>query len=248
MTAPLSDSPDSPVSNPSVHLGDAVNLTVGPVSAASVRNRRDSQQDAFLVTTTVCAVADGMGGHADGARAATVALEALAAASPDVSTARGLAQAVKLADDAVCELADAAWRNPGTTLVAAVVDEHADAVHGVWVGDSRAYLVDAAGNVTCLTDDHTDHFGALVRALGDHGRLVFASPGHFTVSVGHGHRLLLCTDGVSGPADRLVGCGEDTIAELLTHGVDHLVRTTAEHGSDNATALLIDVDAFAAGR
>jgi PPM family protein phosphatase len=228
---------------------DDVGAVSGPVQVVSIRNRRDSQQDAALVTGTLCAVADGMGGHADGAHASRVALEALAAAAPAAVGPETFAAAVAAADEAVRALSDGGWRNPGTTVVAVAIDQDRPVLRGVWVGDSRAYLVNPTGRVTLLTDDHIDGFGSLLRALGDHGRSVWSIPDTFTVTVGEGLSVLLCSDGVSGPADargdREGRSGASVLAELLPGGLRHLVTTLAAAGSDNATAVLIDVDAFA---
>lgn len=241
------------MTTPLIHCSEDAHVRTDAVEAVSVINRRQSQQDSFLVGPVVCAVADGMGGHPNGADASKTALAALADA---LSVACGhsavlepgvLTDAVAAAHAAVVALSDGGFRNPGTTLVA--VGVCSELVAGVWVGDSRAYLVDAQGKVSCLTEDHAEMFGGLHRALGDHGRGVTASPGAFCVPVGVGARVLLCSDGVSGPADRYDELdGDQVLADLLPAGLEHLVRTLAARGSDNATAVLIDVDRFASGR
>lgn len=222
-----------------VHQHDDLTLDTGRVQARSVINTRREQQDALLVTDWVAAVADGMGGHANGAEASRVALAALdAAVDGHCDTAR-LAAGCAAANDAVRALADGTFRNPGSTLVAVARD--GNTVHGAWCGDSRAYLVAADGTVSALTTDHSVPFGGLWACLGDHGLDAQFGVSTFEVPTGVGAKVLLSTDGVHGPLDGAYG-----IAELLAAGLDALVAAAAAEGSDNATAVLVDVDAWVA--
>ena len=230
--------------HPDVHQDDDLHLRTAAAEAVSLRNQRARQEDALLLGGHVCAVADGVGGHADGDRAARAALTAFAAAVAGPVDSAGLVAAVTAAQHAVAALADGDFRNPGTTLVAVAAAPDRTAVHGIWVGDSRAYLVRSDGTVTRLTEDHTDLFGGLLHVLGDHGDRVASTPGTFSVPVGAGVSVLLCTDGVSGPAERALGHDEGVIAELLPGGLRPMVLALAAQGSDNATAVLVDVDAL----
>lgn len=134
------------------------------------------------------------------------------------------------------------------------------------IGDSRAYLL-RDGEVSQLTSDHT-----FVQTLIDEGRITEADakthphrnlilkaldgvhdtePDLFHVEVVPGDRLLLCSDGASGPFDaarigRLLGDGTPDFAAI------ELVRAAIDAGStDNVTAIIADVvpddDAHAAG-
>jgi PPM family protein phosphatase len=118
---------------------------------------RDAQQDAAYVGPGVVAVADGMGGHARGADASRIALEAFAVAVEGGAT---LEEAVERADAAVRSLSDGgSSREPGTTLVAARLT--GATVQGVWSGDSRAYRLGTDGVLELLTEDHR---GSLARS------------------------------------------------------------------------------------
>jgi PPM family protein phosphatase len=224
------------------HVDDAF----GAVQVQMRLGQREEQQDAAYVGPGVVAVADGMGGHARGADASRVALEAFAGA---VASGASLEDATGRADEAVRSLSDG-WssRAPGTTLVAARLA--GTSVRGVWSGDSRAYRLRTDGVVELLTEDHSGFMGGIEHALGafDPG------PVHvdgFEVALAGTAGLLLCTDGLTGPFDDAWHHGgqfggvtlvdEDptiTIGALLAdRGLGGLVDLAAEVGSDNVTAL-----------
>lgn len=135
-----------------------------------VGQKRDHNEDAFLVTTspTLVAVADGMGGHLGGARASKMAVEmlqqelsqvSLCAPSPtegDPYPASVIAvrEAARAAGRAIYDAAqaDETLRGMGTTLTAIVfVEGWGILAH---VGDSRAYLF-RDGKLQQLSEDHS---------------------------------------------------------------------------------------------
>jgi protein phosphatase len=137
-------------------------------------------QDSAATTGRLLAVADGMGGHAHGEVASSVAVDVmleldqrLPADLTDVDLPDALGQAVIEAADRLTELAkaDPELRGTGTTVVAFLVDgERIGVAH---IGDSRAYLL-RDGELFQLTRDHT-----LVQALIDEGRITPAeAAGH----------------------------------------------------------------------
>jgi PPM family protein phosphatase len=231
---------------PTLIFGDDVVVAHGAHHAVSVINKRTTQQDVAYAGRRLCVVCDGMGGHANGAEAAQAAVGVFAHSDVALDVA-ALDDLVAEANAAVIELSGEGYRNPGTTLVAVVAEPDGSAVNGVWVGDSRAYIVDADGAVTRVTEDHSDFYGGLTRCLGDHGHTVSAEPDRFRVEVGSGLRILLCTDGVSGPLTQ--NDDEETeevvIGRLLAAGLEPFVRAAASTGTDNATAVLVDVDQLA---
>ncbi|TVR29386.1 MAG: hypothetical protein EA388_15580 [Nitriliruptor sp.] len=209
--------------------------------------RRDEQQDAVYVGPGVVAVADGMGGHRDGAAASKAALDAFA---KTIDQGGGIEDAAAHADTAVRELAGGAWdpRAPGTTLVAARLDSQA--VRGVWSGDSRVYRLRHDGILEPLTQDHAGFMGGIEHALGGFS----PDPLHldeFTCDVADTAGLLLCTDGLTGPFDDVQHQGgmlgdvelmaDDataTMATVLTErGIHGLVEQAEQSGSDNITAV-----------
>ncbi len=136
-------------------------------SIVSRIGNRESNQDRATVSrkngATLLVVADGMGGHSDGAAAAQAAVDAVERAF----TGRGdpaefLVTALQAAHEATVALGKgvALELRPRTTCVAAVV-----AKGKAWwahVGDSRAYLV-RAGTTEVRTRDHS-HVEALIQA------------------------------------------------------------------------------------
>ena len=125
---------------------------------------RRTNEDALRVDEPLglLIVADGMGGHAGGEVASTVAVEAIAAyvreqlaGSEAVDHAAALLQAaVRTADEAIWTTASARrdLRDMGTTVVLALC--RGNQAHIAHVGDSRAYLL-RQGELRQLTEDHS---------------------------------------------------------------------------------------------
>lgn len=141
-------------------------MSVASYGMTDVGRRRDSNEDAFLEDDDLrlYAVADGMGGHAAGEVASSLAIETLAATlraalsrpiGSDVDRAEQLLRsAVADANRKICESVHGRdeWRGMGTTVVAALlVGEQAVVAH---VGDSRAYLLHDR-SLARLTSDHS---------------------------------------------------------------------------------------------
>lgn len=226
--------------NDTLVIQDAdIHQTRGPWEVVSVINKRNYQQDAVALSQTLWALADGMGGHPRGDEASLVALRALADSVPGPVTCDGLTEGFRAAQDAVAALADGDYRNPGTTLVAVALDVSQEMLNGAWVGDSRAYLIDAQGRVSPLTRDHTTPWGSIDRCLGDHEG-VNTFPETFQVPLQPGTKVLLCSDGVHGPLHQAVD-PDGVLSDLAARGLEHLVQTLAGMGTDNATAVLIDL-------
>ena len=227
---------------------DDLDTEVDGVHVLMRRGKRDEQQDAVFVGSGVVAVADGMGGHPDGAAASKVALHAFAAT---IDEGGGLDGAAAHADAVVRELAGGGWspRAPGTTLVAARLE--GEVVRGVWSGDSRAYRLRIDGQLEQLTQDHGGFTGAIEHALGAFSPDPLYLDA-FSCDIADTAGLLLCTDGLTGPLDAAWQLGgtigdvelvdddvDATIAALLTdRGIRGLVELATQVGSDNVTAVL----------
>ena len=222
---------------------------------------RTNNEDSLLVAEPLFAVADGMGGHAGGEVASTVAVETLRAAFSENSTVDGLVEAVRRSNQAVLDRAEdqPELRGMGTTLTAlALVEEEGEQrLALVNVGDSRAYLLQH-GELTQLTEDHS-----LVEELVREGQMSPAEaavhpqrhivtralgmgpgvePDVWQILPYKGDRILLCSDGLPNEV------GEEEIATTLRREADpdqaaaRLVSLARQHGgADNITVVVVDV-------
>jgi protein phosphatase len=236
--------------------------------AATDTGQRAENQDSSVARPPVFAVADGMGGHAEGRQASEVVAERLAATEGSALTVEGLREAIRDADARIRAVAEsiADARGMGTTvagvaLVEAVVDGTAQPCWAVFhVGDSRVYLL-SHGRLERVSTDHSvvqELLDAGVIRAGDvasHPQrhlvtraLGVGAPGDPDVTlvpVELGQRFLACSDGLTGEM------GDEEIARLLAEAADPgeaaavLVRTAADRGaSDNVTAVVVEVRAL----
>ena len=239
--------------------------TVRSAAGSDIGQRRAGNQDSAYTSPRLLAVADGMGGHAHGEVASSLAIRVVA--ETDARLEGVDLQAVDLldtlrgvVDEAARRLTAAADDDPslrgtGTTLVALLLDGARIAV--AHVGDSRAYLL-REGELHQLTHDHT-----LVQSLVDEGRITAdeaadhprrsvlvrtlqegspAEPDLFTVDGQIGDRFLVCSDGVTGVLD------DEDIQEILAgvpepaDAVDRIIELANEGGGpDNITCVVADL-------
>ncbi len=193
--------------------------------AATDVGGRSGNQDGAYHGLRLAAVADGMGGHAGGARASHLVLAELvrlldtgeppadpvAAArdavhaanqrlyeeNADLIAARDAAvRAARTDPGRVPEALEAARKVAGTTLTALlIVENEAVLVH---VGDTRAYRL-RNGVLAQLTEDHSTSAGELTSALdGSQARVQLVR-----LVVRPGDRYLLATDGLHGELARV---------------------------------------------
>ncbi len=229
-------------------------------SATHVGQVRTLNEDSVLVSSTVFAVADGMGGHRGGEVASSLALETLARTFVGVD-ATALIDAVQAANAAVYAHAGShpEVAGMGTTVVAVGVVQRdgVDRLAVVNIGDSRVYLANASG-LRQLSEDHS-----LVETLVREGRLTedqaathpqrnvvtraLGIEAHVAVDAWElvptsGDRLLLCSDGLfnelgAGELARLLGSESDP-----QRAVDVLVAAANQRGArDNVSAVVVDV-------
>ncbi|MER6824922.1 PP2C family serine/threonine-protein phosphatase [Streptosporangium sp. NPDC000563] len=221
---------------------------------------REGNEDSAYASGRLLAVADGMGGHAHGEVASSVAIAAMSSLDVDAQGGDLLSAIEAAVRDANRKLHEMVGRDPslkgmGTTLTAMLWSGTRVAL--VHVGDSRAYLL-RAGELYQITHDHT-----LVQSLVDDGRitqdeaathpqrsiLLRALDGSGEVDpdlslreAQVGDRYLLCSDGLSGVVS----------AETLHHTLstiedpEGVVRTLIDlanrgGGPDNITCVLADV-------
>lgn len=189
---------------------------------------RSENEDAWLILPLdsqpgfALLLADGMGGHEGGAAAAQAAVESVGDRLR-ADSLEALGPAVADANAAVGRHRDSiGGQIAGTTLVAAVIQDHQASV--VNVGDSRAYVV-RSGAATQVTADHSwvaeqvrqgllepqeaanhPQRSVLLRALT--GEEVAADS--YRVELRAGDVLLLCSDGVWEPL------GDRKLAEIFS--------------------------------
>ena len=235
--------------------------------ASDIGRVRKSNQDFLFADGHIFVVADGMGGANGGEVASRLAVEGFVSRAASANDVQALKSAVSGANEDVFRegQAHAELAGMGTTLVAAVVTEEADALRVLVlnVGDSRGYVLHEA-DLTQITEDHS-WVGELIRAgkLSRQEAEVSASRHVLTRVVGvagdvepdlwelrpnPGDKILLCSDGITNElADPEIGSvlmsGADakSTAEALVH------RAVEAGGLDNASAVVIDFGPAQAG-
>lgn len=237
-----------------------------------VGRRRDSNEDAFLDDEDlgVYAVADGMGGHAAGEIASSLAIETLqevlrqehwsATRLGRDEASRTLRHAILQANRKICDEVEdrEEWRGMGTTMVALARIGNL-AIIG-YVGDSRAYLL-RDGTLHRLTSDHSwvneqVKLGLLsdedaqrhpmrnivTRALGNRHEVEVDVIEH---DIRVGDTFLLCSDGLNTMLD-----DDEIRGGLVRHQGDPraacetlIDAANARGGDDNTTVVVLHISA-----
>lgn len=223
---------------------------------------RSNNQDSGYAGSNLFVVADGMGGHAGGDVASSIAITRLEALDHPFTTTAEAERALRdTVADAASDLINTVAARPelagmGTTVSALImVDDYAVIAH---IGDSRIYLYrDQA--LTQITTDHT-----FVQRLVDSGRITPEEARYhprrsvlmrvlgdmdpdpeidtFIMPTQPGDRWLLCSDGLSGVVD------DAHTAKALGSGsaparvADSLLKQALDAGApDNVTIVIVDV-------
>ncbi|MBN1440381.1 MAG: serine/threonine-protein phosphatase [Anaerolineales bacterium] len=250
----------------------------GILTAAGISDtgtRRDENQDGFRMAGAAArngrmralfAVADGMGGLAQGRFASHVALQVFFESflrNHSSSVVRAMRTAVEEADFGLQQaMRQLGIPRMGTTLTAACLED--GRLHLLHVGDSRAYQI-RGGGIECLTHDHTT-VGEMVRlhVLGPEkvraherrseltrglGLSLFLRPDTATRDLHGDDRILLCTDGVwSALEDGEIAACSAGAASPLEFGRS-LIDLALERGSDdNVSAIVIQAKSPAPAR
>ncbi|MDY2778051.1 MAG: Stp1/IreP family PP2C-type Ser/Thr phosphatase [Collinsella sp.] len=218
---------------------------------------RSHNEDSYLVQSPLFCVCDGMGGHAAGEVASSIAVETIAKTAPHTADPALLGAAIEAANAAVIEAAVNGLGKPGMgcTATAAYIDGGTMAI--AHVGDSRAYLLHEESLIR-VTRDHSyveelvdageitadearvhPNRSVITRALGSDPAM-YAD--HFTLNVEEGDRLILCSDGLSSmiPDGEIESIAiQSTTAQICT---DNLVDAAlAAGGGDNVTVVVVDL-------
>ncbi len=234
-------------------------IPVVAASATDVGRVRVHNEDAVLVTDSVFVVADGMGGHAAGEVASSLAVDALRELDAPAAGAVEVVQRVEAANQAIL---DSVARHPeqagmATTLaaLAMVTVDESPRWAVVNIGDSRVYqFVD--GRLSQVSQDHSEvaeleRSGYLTaeearvhparnivtRCL---GRDPLEPVDSWVLLPQQAERFLLCTDGLTNELE------DDEIAHLLQDGdnptaiADALVAAAVEAGGrDNVSVVVV---------
>ena len=214
---------------------------------------REGNEDSGLVSAKLVAVADGMGGHAGGEVASTIAIKTLLAASTSQDFLLNITSKIDSEISAKSK-SDPELAGMGTTLTALNINgEVAELLH---VGDSRCYAF-AGGKLNQLSYDHT-----VMQELIDQGRitpeeavshpqrslLTQALMGDSGITpvlqlypIKVGDQFLLCSDGLSSVLSEIEitkivkkNTGQELVEALVA-------ETKAKGAPDNVTVIWAEV-------
>lgn len=222
--------------------------------------RRELNEDSFIASDPVFAVADGMGGHEAGEIASGMCVRALAGipqiATGDRSiTAAVLQQYLLRADNSIREATGA---RAGTTLTGAVVVEQMGMPYWLVmnIGDSRTYRL-SQGRFEQISVDHSEvqelvdageitpqqatvhpRRHVVTRALGTGDE---TEADYWLLPVEEGDRVLVCSDGLTSEL------ADEHIHRILStagtpqDAVDALIQAALRSGGrDNITVIVVD--------
>ena len=247
---------DTTSGTPAALLGrdlDPVPRAASWAAATTQGMNRANNQDAFAQLGSVFAVADGMGGLADGRRAAELAVSAVVHGWQHFATATDVRNLFLSINHQVLGLAEIAGERVGTTLVSAHVE--AGRVTIASVGDSRAYRL-RRGALELLTRDHNLRGELLSAGISPSAEEVKGPLRSLTsylgqepqglqidvrsVGIVRGDRLLLCSDGVHG------AFSHGDLSRIVSDGTPHectqrLASANKAPGNDDATAVVVDI-------
>jgi protein phosphatase len=235
-------------------------LTIAWAAATDTGKRRTANEDSFVATSPLFAVADGMGGHAAGDLASAAVVERLAeVVAADFLAPRTIERALERATDDITGIAGDSELGVGTTVTGAVLTMQDDeAYFAVFnIGDSRVYSFERneliqvtvdhsvvqelveAGALTPAEAEHHPDSNIITRAVGFNSR---PSPDFWMLPVRAGLRLLVCSDGLtkelSDERIRLHLAAGLSAAETAHALIDGAL---AAGGRDNVTTIVVDV-------
>jgi len=231
-------------------------------AASNVGKVRSNNQDSGYAGRSLFVVADGMGGHAGGDVASSIAVKRIIEADTVYDSAADAEFALQAAlIGANAQLAETVFEHAeltgmGTTVSAMVVLHNEVAI--AHIGDSRIYLL-RDNELSQITVDHTfvqrlvdsgriteqeamvhPRRSVLMRVLGD----VDSSPEIDTsiLATLPGDRWLICSDGLTGVVSH-AGIAAALLSGLNAQdAADRLVKESLDGGApDNVTVVIVDV-------
>ena len=218
---------------------------------------REHNEDSFLVRTPLFGVCDGMGGHAAGEVASSIAVKVIGEEAPNTADDVLLGAAIEAANQAVIEAPQKGIGKPGMGSTASAIFIEGNQMAVAHVGDSRIYLLHH-GTLVRVTHDHSyveelvdsgqitadearNHpsRSVVTRALGSDPEM-YAD--HFTLEVSDGDRIILCSDGLSSMIldDEIESIAVSNITPQ--NAADSLVSAAlTAGGADNITVIVVDI-------
>ncbi|MGC0238087.1 PP2C family protein-serine/threonine phosphatase [Arthrobacter sp. SD76] len=238
--------------------GQGLALTVGYGTDRGLR--RELNEDSYIASDPVFAVADGMGGHEAGEIASGICVRALAA-MPQLTTGERTATAAVLQQYLVhadLSIREATGARAGTTLTGAVIVEQMGVPYWLVmnIGDSRTYRL-SQGRFEQISVDHSEvqelvdageitpqqatvhpRRHVVTRALGTGDE---TEADYWLLPVEEGDRVLVCSDGLTSEL------GDEHIFRILStvgqpqDAVDALIQAALRNGGrDNVTVIVVD--------
>jgi serine/threonine protein phosphatase PrpC len=246
---------------PSDHPGGVpLEIRLEWAAMTDVGHRRAANEDSFIASPPIFAIADGMGGHLAGDRASAAVVSRLAeVSSGDFVEPEVVEEALERATDDIEIISDGSELGVGTTVTGAVLTMHAGVPHFAIfnIGDSRVYLFDRnelaqvtvdhslveqlveAGVITRAQAHNHPEGNVITRAVGFQSQ---PTPDFWLLPVTPALRLLICSDGLTGELDDerislTMAAGtsaQETAGALLDAALD-------AGGRDNVSVIVIDV-------
>ena len=218
---------------------------------------RGHNEDSFLLRAPLFMVSDGMGGHAAGEVASSIAVEAVGEQAPGTADDVLLGAAVESANMSVIEASEQGIGKPGMGCTATAVLIEGNRMAVAHVGDSRAYVL-RQGTLVRITHDHSyveelvdsgqitadearthPSRSIITRALGSDPDM-YAD--HFSLEVNDGDRVILCSDGLSSMISDAEIESLAVSSATPQQAADNLVAAAlTAGGSDNVTVVVVDV-------
>ncbi|MFP3461190.1 protein phosphatase 2C domain-containing protein [Arthrobacter globiformis] len=222
--------------------------------------RRELNEDSYIASDPVFAVADGMGGHEAGEVASGMCVRALAqlpqlATGERTATAGVVQQYLASADESI---RSATGSRAGTTLSGVVVVEQMGVPYWLVmnIGDSRTYRL-SQGRLAQVSVDHSEvqelvesgEITAEEAAVHPRRHVVTRALGagdeteadYWLLPIEEGDRVMVCSDGLNGELT------DGQMLEILStvedpqEAVDALIQAALRRGGrDNITVIVID--------
>jgi PPM family protein phosphatase len=237
-----------------------VALRLAWASATDVGHRRQVNEDSYVASAPLFAVADGMGGHSAGDLASAAVVDRLAEMLDSSFTSpQSIEQALERATADITSIAEGSELGVGTTVTGAALTMQDDDPYFVVfnIGDSRVYrfesnefaqvtidhsvvqeLVESGALSRDEAENHPDS-NIITRAVGFNAR---PYPDFWMLPVRSGLRLLICSDGLTKEV------GDERLRMHMAAGLSPhetvgalIDAALASGGRDNVTTIVVDV-------